>query len=265
MQFFFPRAAFAGRDATSDPPAGIVTACRMIVVVFALPEESREFRRAIGAVRQHGGWMGQVSGRCVRVEHCGVGPAAAAHAAAALLAREPLELLVVAGFAGALAPDLAIGDLVLATNFSTPAILQRTLEMETAARPGALVTVEHPVETIAAKRTLAASSGAIAVDMETAPLAAACTRADVPLLAIRVISDRADEPLPVPFSVWFDLTRQRPRILPLLTFLARHPGRIRAFARFVHGLRPAREALARFLITFLTGWSADDSRRCSGN
>ncbi len=223
----------------------------MILVVFALPEESREFRRAIGAVRENRTtWSGCIAGRAVRIAHCGVGPEAAARTAAGLLAEELPEMLIATGFAGALAPDLALGDIVLATNFSDPALLQRVAASGFPARSGVLASVAHPVETIAAKRALAAT-GALAVDMETAPLAAACRAAGVPFLALRAISDRADEPLPIPFAVWFDLSRQRPRVFSLLVFLAQHPGRIPAFIRFVRGLPRARGALAGFLVIFL--------------
>jgi hypothetical protein len=51
--------------------------------------------------------------------------------------------------------------------------------------------------------------------------------------------------------VWFDLSRQRPRVLSLLVFLARHPGRIPAFVRFVRALPRARLALAGFIFRFL--------------
>lgn len=223
----------------------------MIAITFALPEESRDFRRAIGAVRgEAGSWRASVSGESVVVAHCGVGPAAAARKTAALLAEHRPRMLIATGFAGALDPRLALGALVLAANVSDAKLLALA-EKIAPAHLGALASTALPVETVAAKRALAAETGASAVDMETAAIAAACARAAVPLLAIRAISDRADEPLPVPFAQWFDLARQRPRALRLVAFLARHPGRIAPFTRFVRGLAPARAAMADFLVRFL--------------
>ncbi|HYR57857.1 MAG TPA: hypothetical protein VEO95_04480 [Chthoniobacteraceae bacterium] len=212
----------------------------MIAIIFALPNESREFRRSLAA----SSFASQV-----RVSHSGAGPAAAARHVGRALADRP-EMLIATGFAGGLDPALRSGDIVIATNFSDSALIAR-------ARPrrslhfGALTSVALPVESIAAKSTLARDTGAIAVDMETAPVAAACVRAGVPLLAARVISDPSGEALPVPFAEWFDLERQRPRPLRLLAFLARQPAQIAPFARFVRGLAPARRALAEFLISFL--------------
>jgi len=245
----------------------------MVLVVFALPEESREFRRAIRAVREPwSGWRGDIApswrGNCadlaVRVAHCGVGPVAAAHAAERLLAEDLPDFVVIAGFAGALAPHLATGDVVLGESVSDPALLQHMLKIGFAASPyvfvGALVSVPLPVETVAAKAALAAQGG-LAVDMETAEFSRACRAAGVPVVAVRAISDRADEPLPVPFAVWFDIARQRPRVLALLAFLLVHPRRIPAFARFVRGLRPARRRLSLFLRVWLNAKGMEQWRR----
>jgi adenosylhomocysteine nucleosidase len=214
----------------------------MITVTFALPEESREFRGLLAA--------STLAAR-VRVSHSGAGPAAAGRHVELELADRP-EMLIATGFAGGLDPALRVGDVVVATNFSAPTLLARARELP-GVHAGALASVEWPVESVAAKRALADQTGAIAVDMETAPVAAACARAGVPLLAVRVISDPADEPLPVPFAEWFDLARQRPRPARLVAYLARHPSRIVPFARFVRGLAPARRALAAFLLPFVSG------------
>ncbi len=205
----------------------------MIAVTFALPEESRDFRCRLAA----------------SIAHSGAGLAAAARYAERALTDRP-EMLIATGFAGGLNPALRVGDVVIATNFSDPALLVRAREIA-GAHFGPLASVELPVESIEAKSTLARATGALAVDMETASIAAACARAGVPLLAVRVISDPAGEALPVPFAEWFDLERQRPRPLRLLAFLARHPSRIAPFTRFVRGLAPARGALADFLVSFI--------------
>jgi adenosylhomocysteine nucleosidase len=223
----------------------------MIAVTFALPEESRDFRRAIREVRGDGEGGGQtrVDAEPLRIVHCGVGPASAGECTRKLVEEHRPRLLIATGFAGALDPTLGVGDLVLASNFSEPGLLERARRIAPAVRVGPLASVNEPVETPAAKRALAESTGAIAVEMETAAIAAAS--AGIPLLAVRAISDHANEPLPVPFAIWFDLACQRPRPARLLAYLARHPGQIAPFARFVRGLRPARQALSRFLLQAL--------------
>jgi adenosylhomocysteine nucleosidase len=221
----------------------------MIAVTFALPEESRDFRRATQALRRDDQdyWEGTVEGREVLIAHTGVGPAAARRAAAELLAcRRPVWVMA-AGFGGALDPALAIGDVVLGENVSDAALLASARRVGGCVC-GGITSASEAVETVAAKAALAQATSAIAVDMETAAIANACAAAGVPLLAVRAISDRAADPLPVPFAEWFDLERQRPRPAALVAYLARHPRQIVPFARFVRGLTPARRALTSFLL-----------------
>ena len=77
------------------------------------------------------------------------------------------------------------------------------------------------------------------------------------LVPVRTISDAADAPLPVPFSEWFDLRRQRPRQWALVKYLLAHPGRIGPFTAFVRGLAPARRTLAEFLLQCLADFPTD--------
>jgi adenosylhomocysteine nucleosidase len=112
---------------------------------------------------------------------------------------------------------------------------------------GVIVSEGAVVETASAKRELGTRTGALAVDMETAAMAGAAQEAGVPVVALRVISDPVDADMPVPMSVWFDVERQQPRVGALLAWLAKHPGRVWPFARFVMGLGPAKAALARRL------------------
>lgn len=232
----------------------------MIVVTFALPEESRDFRRAIGAVRGAGSlWLATMGNERVLIAHCGVGPDVAAQRTGSLLASHQPRMLIATGFAGALDPALALGELVIASNLSDPALVARSQAICRGARSGVLTSAERPVEAPVARRALAAQTGAIAVDMESAPVAGACARAGVPLLVLRAISDVAEDSLPVPFDEWFDITRQRPRPGALLLFLARHPRQIAPFVRFVRGLRPARRALADFLLKFIASSAEEKS------
>ena len=233
----------------------------MIAVTFALPQESRDFRHALrhaSAVGDGRFVLGNIGEEEVLLGHTGVGPAAAAEHVAALLALHRPRLLISTGFAGGLDPRLATGDLLLAENFSAPALLaQSRALLDGCGIVGALTSQRHPAESVAEKTALARATGALGVDMETASVAAACAHAGVPLLAVRAISDPAREPLPVPFAEWFDLAAQRPRPLALVRYLARHPARIGPFVRFVRGLTPARHAFTRFVCEFI----AADARR----
>ncbi len=196
------------------------------------------------------GTIGTVGSAVVAAVHVGVGELPSRREAFDRFLRATtaprVRRLIVSGFAGALRPGLAVGDLVLGENHSDPALLG-SARGSLAGEPlhvGHLHTEPSAVETAAAKAAMFAATGALAVDMETAWVAAAGARAGVPTLSLRVISDAADQDFPVPGGVMFDPVRQRPRYVSLPVYLALHPGRVGPFARFVRGLGPARARLA---------------------
>ena len=234
----------------------------MTVVTFALPQESRGFVRALRDRRRLSPVSpvphlpvvrGTIGEQQVVVAHTGIGTVSAAATVESLLRRERPTQFISAGFAGGLDPTLALGALVVATNYSSPDLLRACAVHAEAhqLRFGALTTYPTVIESVAGKAHVAHETGALAVDMETRAIADACRQASVPLLSVRSISDPADARLPVPLTHWFDLERQRPRPLALAAFLARHPNRIREFVRFLAGLPVARARLTRFLIAFL--------------
>jgi adenosylhomocysteine nucleosidase len=104
------------------------------------------------------------------------------------------------------------------------------------------------LETPEAKAQCARETGALAVDMESATVAAFCREKGVPFLALRAISDTAGDSLPVPSEVWFDARTQRARPWGLFLFLLGHPGRIQPFVRFVLTIRHARRTLTAALL-----------------
>ena len=209
----------------------------MIVLTFAVPHESHDFRRAL---------RGNPALQNVLLAHTGIGTAAAEKCVRALLAEHRPRWLLSAGYAGALDPALAHGELFLATNFTAPELLTRS-----DVRRGILTTQQHAAETPEQKAALARDTGAQAVDMETSAIARVCAEHGVPMLSLRAISDTASAHIPVPLTVSYDLARQRPRVGALLAFLVGKPARILPFARFVRGLAPARAALTSAIIQIL--------------
>jgi len=144
---------------------------------------------------------GVLAGR--RVAWCvgGAGAAAAARATRLLAAGHGPRFLVTAGFAGGLDPALARGGLVhprgVVDRDGGDEIRFATVPDGTAAATGpTIVSVDDVVATAAAKRRLAAATGAGLVDMETRAVALAAREAGVPCLAIRVVSDDAAADLP---------------------------------------------------------------------
>jgi nucleoside phosphorylase len=164
-----------------------------ILVVTALPEECAAFsgkRLPPGTV----------------VAASGDGPRRAARGVAALCKRHQPALLIGAGVAGGLTPDLGVGDLVVAQRVldergEAPAP-HAPLTAAAAAKPGAqagtLLSLDQPLVSAAEKAQWAARVGPppAAVDMESAAWARAAAAHGVPFLIVRIVSDTAEEDLP---------------------------------------------------------------------
>jgi adenosylhomocysteine nucleosidase len=69
---------------------------------------------------------------------------------------------------------------------------------------GDLLSVAEPLESPAAKRAAAQAANAVAVDMESAGIAAVAARARVPFVALRVVVDGLEDALPPNAASWID-------------------------------------------------------------
>ncbi|HFC05245.1 MAG TPA: hypothetical protein ENJ55_06035, partial [Rhizobiales bacterium] len=78
--------------------------------------------------------------------------------------------------------------------------LQALLEPQFDVNTGDLVSVAQTVATVKDKQALAAQTGAVAVDMESAILARLATRYKLPFIAIRVVHDTASMEIPKAFT-----------------------------------------------------------------
>lgn len=175
-------------------------------IVFALAIEADAFeRRATDRVEWRGPGVvvleGTVAG--VRVAWCvsGAGGPAAARAAALMIDGHRPRRLVSAGFAGGLDPALPRGGVVRPAAVTTAQAgtripLTRVGAGTAAAAETLVVSVTEVVATVAAKRALAARTGAVIVDMETHAIATLAATAGLPCLGVRVVSDDASQTLP---------------------------------------------------------------------
>jgi len=165
---------------------------RDILVCFALAEEARPFERR---VRGHGG---------VGVLVTGIGRRnAEASVRRALSERRPV-LVLTCGFAGGLDPALGHGAVIVETDAATDAMPVGRAMVERLAAAGAKRGRVHCADRIAVtaaeKRTLRRATGAEAVELESGAIRAVCHAAGVPCVTVRVISDVADEDLPLDFN-----------------------------------------------------------------
>ncbi len=142
-------------------------------------------------------------GGAAAVARCGYGMRRAAAAAERIRAGRPRPIAV-AGFGGALAAGLAPGDLVVATEVrdgAGDAVPCPSAELLAGAlrragrsvRLGPILTVDRLVR--GAERDRLAASGALAVDMESYPLAKAAAEAGAPLAVVRSVVDTPARPL----------------------------------------------------------------------
>ena len=123
----------------------------------------------------------------------GIGPAAARTAAEILHkhAKGDLAGFISAGYAGALTPDLKVGDVVQPEHVVTPEGVRHPAH----GSDGTLVS-SGTVAGAAAKRELAVAHSAKAVDMEAHAVADYAAVHHLPCVVIKVISDEHDSELP---------------------------------------------------------------------
>jgi nucleoside phosphorylase len=159
------------------------------------------------------------------VVQSGPGPQRAAAAAARAL-DAGAGLLVSWGLAGALAATVAPGTVLVPRRVGALGVAPLAVDAAWHERfaalghefridNGDLLTVPAALESPAAKRAAGAATGAVAVDMESAAVAAAAARAGVPFAALRVVVDALDDALPSGAEHWID-ERGRRRLAPAL-------------------------------------------------
>ena len=217
--------------------------------VIALPAEARSvgIRHLArgGCARWHDGWLAL----------SGPGRHAAMRAAERLLACG-VTRLASWGVAGALDDDFAPGDVLVpdriayrsddigfATDVERSAWLARTFAPGLRVRRGVLWSAAQPVATCHDKRELAARSGAQAVDMEAAAVAAVALRAGLPFVAVKAICDPLDRELPARIVAAFDAGgRVTPRLVASIA--TGGPAVWRAARTLARDFARARHALA---------------------
>jgi adenosylhomocysteine nucleosidase len=162
-----------------------MTSAAPILVCFAVREEAGHFTRLAG------------SRPGVRILLTGMGRRNAETALAAALQEGRPRLVISAGFAGALLPDLTRGEVVFDVDKET--VLEAGLRAA-GARPVRFHCAERVVTTVEEKRALRAASGAEAVEMESGFIRLLCEKEAIPAGIVRVILDTAEEDLVLDFN-----------------------------------------------------------------
>ena len=153
---------------------------------FALKEEAVPFRK-IAAGK---------SGISILI--VGIGRRNAENSIRNFLAANSPNFVLTCGFAGGLNPDLKLGDVVFEIGNQQSAISNRLLN--SGAKPVKFFCADRIATTVAEKKKLRDETGADAVEMESAAIHAVCAQRGILCITVRVISDTANEDLPLDFN-----------------------------------------------------------------
>jgi adenosylhomocysteine nucleosidase len=178
-----------------------------IGIVCAVPIELSQFLSRCDRQRSYSDrgltFRGAIyDGIRIAVVESGAGPAKAERATHDLVDVHSPTWVLSCGFGGALRPTLKVGDIVAANELADEAGQTLHIDLKMTSDParrlhvGRLITVRQIIRTVAEKKALAETSGALAVDMETFSAAQVCRDRHRKFLAFRVISDDLSADLP---------------------------------------------------------------------
>lgn len=215
-----------------------------VLVLVAVDLEARGLARHLGLTRLGDPPWPHFAGGALEVVSVGL---RAAHLAARVRADAQPGLVVSAGACGGLDPALGAGALVVPEAVAT-ADGQRwtTGPLPGLSRRGTLLSVPDVVESAAAKTRLWLETGALAVDMESAPILAWAAARGVPGAVVRAVADTAERGVPA------DLARavgEDGRLKPMSAVgavLAR-PGAVAEAMALRHGTAAALKSVAHAL------------------
>lgn len=196
------------------------------LVCFAVREEARSFRRT----------------NQVRVLLTGMGPAAARVAFLRALDRERPDRVFTCGFAGGLNPGLSAGTVLYETGDADLADRLR----RAGAIPGRIHCAPRVAVTRDEKAILRRDLGADAVEMESGVIRRLCDEQGIRSATVRVISDTADEDLPLDFNELIT-PDGRLRLGGVIARVLLRPSRIGALLKLQRQTAAAARALARCL------------------
>jgi adenosylhomocysteine nucleosidase len=148
---------------------------------------------------------GQLNGRPALLAANGAGRENAASAGRLASEIHSISAVVSTGFAGALDPELKVGDAFLSSHvIQHGGGLKYPVELpvnavETRAKTGVLLTIDTVAQDSITKARLR-ESGASAVDMEASAVAEQASRRGVPFYCVRAISDEAESNFGIDFN-----------------------------------------------------------------
>jgi adenosylhomocysteine nucleosidase len=169
------------------------------------------------------------------------------------LARLSPERVLTCGFAGALNPEFRIGDVLFDEDFDAGfGEKLRSLGASSAK----FYCSTRVATTVAEKVELRRTTGGDAVEMESAVIRTICREHKIPSATVRVISDTANEDLPLDFNALMT-SEQKISIVKLASTLVKSPTKVPRLLNLQRNTRFAARRLAEVLTGLLRALRCD--------
>jgi len=212
-----------------------------IAVCFAMAEEAVAFRK--------------LCGETAPIFFTGIGRENAERTTRQFLVSHAPELLLTCGFAGGLVPELKIGDVV----YEIPAdggtegyAAARAKLAGSGARPAKIFCTDRIATTAKEKQTLRERTGAEAAEMESGAVQAVCRERGIRCVTVRVISDTANEDLPLDFNKFLNEDKSVD-MSKLMMAVAKAPWKMGAMIALQKNTKLAAQRLAEALARVVAG------------
>ena len=205
---------------------------KSIAVCFALPEEAGPFKKLCGPETP--------------IFFTGIGKTNAEKAVREYLAGHSPGLLLTCGFAGGLKAELKGGDVIFET--SNEAI--RAKLAAAGAQPAKIICMDKIASTAAEKKKLRDETSADAAEMESGAIQIVCRERGVPCATVRVISDAANEDLPLDFNE-FLTPEKKVDMSKLMLTVAKKPWKMGALMELQKKTKLAAERLSDVLMKMI--------------
>ena len=230
-------------------------------VVFALGIEAgglEDLLRGKVTTRGHGFTVrqGSLRGRRVAVVLSGAGRENAARATEALIVGHHPQWVLSTGFAGGLSPELKPQDVLMVDHLVDTSGARLAIDLKvdpdwvataSGVHVGRLLTADRLIRLPDEKRSLREQYDALAVDMETFAVAEVCRRHRVRFLAVRAITDGADEELPPDVRKLLAQKTKTARLGAAAGAIWRRPSSFKDMVRLRETALLASDRLAKFL------------------
>jgi adenosylhomocysteine nucleosidase len=211
-----------------------------VLICFAVREEATAFQKAFP-------WVSHRSSG-LKILITGMGRKNSQRMLEQQLENSRPNLVLTCGFAGALNPELEIGDVVFDADAETG--LTEMLQA-VGAQPAKFHCASRVATTTEEKTALRQSTGADVVEMESGIIRQICREKKIPSATIRVISDAAYDDLPLDFNAL--MTPDYAISFPKLALaLLKSPGKIPDLMKLQRHTRFAAVELAIVLTTLLS-------------